>query len=62
MKSPVVNATLKWRANMNIEELRKPILSYRMPLKDGPINAPRANVLVHKPEIRPNVSRLLGKP
>jgi hypothetical protein len=29
---------------------------------EGPTNAPRANVDVQSPEIRPYVSRLLGKP
>jgi len=33
-----------------------------MPPMDGPMKAPRANVDVQRPEIRPYVSRLLGKP
>lgn len=47
---------------INIEALRKPILSYKIPLIEGPIKAPSAKVLVHRPEIRPKVSKLFGKP
>lgn len=46
----------------NIDEARKPILSKRIPLIEGPIKAPSAKVLVQRPETRPNVSKLFGKP
>lgn len=42
--------------------LRKPTESYRKPLTDGPMNAPSANVDVHRPEISPYVSILSGRP
>lgn len=41
---------------------RKPIESYSAPLTDGPINAPKANVDVHRPDINPYVSMLSGSP
>lgn len=41
---------------------RKPIESYRKPLRDGPKNAPNANVDVHSPDTRPYVSMPFGKP
>lgn len=31
----------------------KPIESYNAPLTDGPINAPKANVEVQRPDIKP---------
>lgn len=40
----------------------KPIVSYNAPLTDGPIKAPKANVDVQRPEIRPYVSILSGRP
>lgn len=45
-----------------MEAFLKPMLSYRMPLIEGPMKAPSAKELVQRPEIRPNVSRLLGNP
>lgn len=47
---------------MKQTEPRNPIESYNAPLKDGPTNAPNANVEVHKPEMRPYVSILSGNP
>lgn len=62
MNMKTTRPTNKCVPTTNIEAFLKPILSYKIPLTDGPINAPRANVLVHKPDIRPNVSKLLGNP
>lgn len=45
-----------------IDAFLNPILSYRMPLTEGPMKAPSAKVLVQRPEIRPKVSRLFGNP
>lgn len=47
---------------MKIVDFRKPIESYKYPLADGPINAPNANVDVQRPDIRPYVSIVSGKP
>lgn len=55
-------AMIRWVATTNMDEFRKPILSYKIPLIEGPIKAPNANELVQRPDIRPNVSKLFGKP
>lgn len=57
-----MSATTLWQAITNMVALRKPTESNRAPLTDGPKKAPSANVDVHKPEIRPYVSMLSGRP
>lgn len=47
---------------MNKVDPRNPILSYKAPLMDGPKKAPKANVDVHRPEIKPYVSMLSENP
>lgn len=47
---------------MKMVALRKPTESKRAPLTDGPKKAPNANVDVHRPDIRPYVSMLSGRP
>ena len=47
---------------MNIVAFLNPILSSKIPATLGPMKAPRANVLVHSPLIRPYVSRLFENP
>ena len=39
-----------------------PIVSYKIPPSDGPMNAPSAKVDVHKPDMRPYVSKLFENP
>lgn len=56
------NPTIRCVPTTNIDACLNPIVSYNIPLIDGPMNAPNANVLVQRPDIRPNVSRLFGKP
>jgi hypothetical protein len=46
----------------NMVPFLNPTLSYNIPAMEGPTNAPKANVDVHRPEINPYVSRLFGKP
>jgi hypothetical protein len=43
-------------------EALKPILSKRNPDTVGPMKAPRAKVDVQRPETKPYVSIVLGKP
>ena len=45
--------TIKWRMIMNTVAFLKPMLSNSTPATLGPMKAPRANVLVHKPLIMP---------
>lgn len=54
--------TSMWRSTMNIVAFLNPILSSKIPATLGPMKAPRANVLVHSPLIRPYVSRLFENP
>lgn len=54
--------TMMCNTIMNRTAFRKPTESYSNPLVDGPINAPSAKNDVHKPETRPYVSILSGKP
>lgn len=55
-------ATITSKTTTNIVESLNPITSYKAPLAVGPIKAPKANTDVHKPEIKPYVSMLSGRP
>lgn len=57
-----MNATVPCSIMMNNTAFRKPIESYNKPDTDGPKNAPNANVDVHRPDTKPYVSILSGKP
>lgn len=62
MKRNTANPTNKWVPTTNMDAFLKPMLSYKIPLTDGPMKAPKANVLVQRPDIKPKVSKLFGKP
>lgn len=47
---------------MNKVDALNPTESNRKPLAEGPTKAPKANVDVQRPEMRPYVSILSGKP
>lgn len=62
MNSTMTDPTISSRTTMNNVELRNPMASNRNPLTEGPTNAPKANVDVHRPDTSPYVSMLSGRP